>query len=540
MADNDVGLLLRNRQGRIVKFAQMPIDDAIGDDGVMDYFWDNVALMSNEKPLPDPTGMTAIGYEHLPWPHDAYCVNNPTPRLGQYVYPYEDAVEYLKLDGLPHDASEAVMLGKLRALLDRFPRSALPTPQTKPKIVVDLTPRHAVPSNLQRGFLNRPKSKRACWRAQAGPPQRTQFGVFPNWRDLDEMQELPFDLANGLRKAMYGCIDKIDVAIMDDPVALAARVAKQPMGTLYQDSSPLSLQSVDPTPTFMAMTDAEFAKANFDDVGAYEALRAMRQPGGLRGTKSVQEWKQLAEAEARKTVSWRMPDNTSVSVDVGSAYGSRLLAKVEAALGWTRDDPAFSDPTAEPPAGRAPPVAAAAAEMAVAAEREQRLASERARRKAIHDAMMEAAEAEEKARVARRKAQASAVREARAEAPPQPYTPRRAPPASSKAAKKAARQARRNNAQVQIVHEVHVSPEQKEIRSARAEANKEAAHWEAVAAKAKRRADGMRKLAADASAAREAATHVVPPPMTLGGAVGAAIDVVVDKTTAATSAVGLV
>ena len=175
----------------------------------------------------------------------------------------------------------------------------------------------------------------------------------------------------------------------------------------------------------------------------------------------------------------------------------------------------------------------AAAERAAA----ERAKAERAQLKAIHDAHMEAEQAEAKAKDARRKAQAAASRAERAAAPPRPYTAPRPQPTSSKSAKKAARKAKRNTPQVKLVHEVHTA--EQPFREASFDLNQVATHLEAVAAKAKAKVAAMRKLAADASAAHEAAVHVVPAEPTVGSFIGAAVDAAVDTAKAGMRAVGL-
>lgn len=154
---------------------------------------------------------------------------------------------------------------------------------------------------------------------------------------------------------------------------------------------------------------------------------------------------------------------------------------------------------------------AAELKWAAKVERTEREEAERQRRIAAHDAREAAKRAEEKVIELRRKAQAAEARAAKAEVGEKAFTAYCAPPASQKSAKKKARAARRTDAVSMVVHEVHVSDEQKALRSAAFDLKQELEHAEKLARVAKEKADGLRKLAADASAAVEAANHVVPP-----------------------------
>lgn len=156
------------------------------------------------------------------------------------------------------------------------------------------------------------------------------------------------------------------------------------------------------------------------------------------------------------------------------------------------------------------------------------LAATRARRLEIHDAMMAAQEAEAKAKEQRRKLAAAEARAAKADAPEAPYTARGAHRLSQRAGKKAGREQRRqSDRQAEITatlaHDVHVLPEQKGYRHEAAELRKEVAHSERLAREAKEKLDRLRELAKNASAAREAATHHVPSPVTLNGVLAAAM-----------------
>lgn len=138
-------------------------------------------------------------------------------------------------------------------------------------------------------------------------------------------------------------------------------------------------------------------------------------------------------------------------------------------------------------------------------------AAERANRVAIHDALMEAQAKEKKAAEVRRKLQAIEARTARAAAPAKPYTAYRPPPSSCKTAKKGARQAKRaNDAEADLVHQIHILPEQRELRAQAFYLRQELHSTEVAAEKAKQSAKDAVALAKRVSAAREAATHVVP------------------------------
>lgn len=156
-------------------------------------------------------------------------------------------------------------------------------------------------------------------------------------------------------------------------------------------------------------------------------------------------------------------------------------------------------------------------------------AAARGRRLEIHDAMMAAQEAEAKAKEQRRKLAAAESRAAKADAPAAPYTTRGAHRLSQRAGKKAGREQRRqSDRQAEITatlaHDVHVLPEQKGYRHEAAELRKEVAHSERLACEAKEKLDRLRELAKNASAAREAATHHVPSPVTLNGVLAAAME----------------
>ena len=152
----------------------------------------------------------------------------------------------------------------------------------------------------------------------------------------------------------------------------------------------------------------------------------------------------------------------------------------------------------------------------------------RAQQLEVHEAMMAAKRAEEKAQEELRKHQAAEERARRAEAAEKPLTPRGEPRLSERGSKVAYRKdnrAKHKNAKAaELEHAVHVLPEQRKQRCDAAELRKQAAHTGKVAREAKEKAERLRELAKQASAAFEAATHAVPGPPTLNSALTAALD----------------
>ena len=176
--------------------------------------------------------------------------------------------------------------------------------------------------------------------------------------------------------------------------------------------------------------------------------------------------------------------------------------------------------------------AARAAEEAHVAEQQrlhyERAETERIRRRMIHDAAVEAEQAEAKAKAALRAHQAAVARAERAARAPAAYTPYRAPPTSKKAEKKAARAARRAGTHEEattseLAHNVHTLPEQHEIRSDCFNSKQELKHAEKLMRIAQEKVERLRRSAAEASMEREAAVHVVPPPSTINDSLVAAI-----------------
>lgn len=171
---------------------------------------------------------------------------------------------------------------------------------------------------------------------------------------------------------------------------------------------------------------------------------------------------------------------------------------------------------------------AAEHDAAAAFRRNAQAEAERVRRHEIHDALVEAERAEAAAVAARRAHQAALARAERAARPPAPYTPYRPPPGSKKGEKKAERAARRAGTReaataAELAHGVHELPRQREIRSERFNTKQKLEHMEKLARIAHEKLSRLRRLAAEASMAREAATHVVPSLSTISDALEAAL-----------------
>jgi len=86
------------------------------------FFMDNVGYIATPPPeIDDPTGTTGTGYDTLPHPHTKYCVANTHPELGEYVFPYDEVLAYVCIDGTPPFFSANnlhVMLGQAFDNLD--------------------------------------------------------------------------------------------------------------------------------------------------------------------------------------------------------------------------------------------------------------------------------------------------------------------------------------------------------------------------------------------------------------------------------------
>lgn len=113
----EYGLVVRHSDGGLHKIAQFDSQDI--DSDVAAWFYEIVDLISMPPPAHiDPTGLTGIGYDPLPHPHTVYCTGNPTPELGEYLYPLDKVMEYVLIDGAPSDFSAAELRRALDALLE--------------------------------------------------------------------------------------------------------------------------------------------------------------------------------------------------------------------------------------------------------------------------------------------------------------------------------------------------------------------------------------------------------------------------------------
>jgi hypothetical protein len=101
---------------------------------------------------------------------------------------------------------------------------------------------------------------------------------------------------------------------------------------------------------------------------------------------------------------------------------------------------------------------------------------------------------------------------------------RRAAPQTPKLPKGKGKSKKVPTMEQQLIHAAWDSDDERAARTAAFMANQEAEHLEAVARKAQEKADAMNKLAADASAAHEAATHCVPCAPTISTALAAAVE----------------
>ena len=145
--------------------------------------------------------------------------------------------------------------------------------------------------------------------------------------------------------------------------------------------------------------------------------------------------------------------------------------------------------------------------------------TEKQRLQELHDAREAAEQAEEKATELRRKLQAFKSRAEAAAKGPAPYTAYKPPPKSSKSTKRLNAD-RVAEAAAAIEHDVHTLPTQRAFRADRFELKQQIEHAEADARKSRAKEESIKIILAKMSAAREAATHVVPSPPTLFDAMG--------------------
>lgn len=97
----------------------------------MDFFVSNAEYISTPPPeLIDPTGLTGIGYGTLLHPHTKYCVANARPDLGKYVYPFDELLDYVCIDGSPPFFSATSLHIVFGQLFDKLPPTCLRVPDT--------------------------------------------------------------------------------------------------------------------------------------------------------------------------------------------------------------------------------------------------------------------------------------------------------------------------------------------------------------------------------------------------------------------------
>lgn len=159
-----------------------------------------------------------------------------------------------------------------------------------------------------------------------------------------------------------------------------------------------------------------------------------------------------------------------------------------------------------------------------------KVVDERAAHRAAVEANEAAGRAENAALELKRKMQANQERARRAALPEPAFTQRREPQRSQRSCKKAVREERRvTNREAAtaaaLEHGVHTLDGQREMRTERFDDKQAWEHADKLARQARVRADGLKKLAADMGAAREAATHVVPAAPTVCAAVAVALQV---------------
>jgi hypothetical protein len=125
--------------GTTVKCARIPMTEESIRAGVPGWIFYNLRVMSTPPPpYADPTGLTGIGYGDLEHPHTKYCVGNPSPHLGEYVYPLAELLRYFALDGLPPGVSDRDIRSALMGLLNKFATddASLPGPPSTIAVVV--------------------------------------------------------------------------------------------------------------------------------------------------------------------------------------------------------------------------------------------------------------------------------------------------------------------------------------------------------------------------------------------------------------------
>ena len=152
---------------------------------------------------------------------------------------------------------------------------------------------------------------------------------------------------------------------------------------------------------------------------------------------------------------------------------------------------------------------------------------ERADQIARHDEREALAKAEQAAKDAERRAVIARERARRAEqnAADIAERDRRAAPRAQPQAAPGKDRAAKRTVEEQLVHDAYVSDAEKAARTAAFVAHQDLSHIEAVARKAKEKADHLKKLQSDMEKEKAAAEHHVPPPQSIASAVSDAMQV---------------
>ena len=201
-----------------------------------------------------------------------------------------------------------------------------------------------------------------------------------------------------------------------------------------------------------------------------------------------------------------MQDGTRVSSDVGHAYADGLVRKIEAALSWCRTEP-FESRT-----GRMLNKQQGSADASAAPTTEEltRVADAEAKRRADYETNMAAQRAKAASADAARKKRATETRVAEAAKGEKPFS--QTLPQVSKLKQEARRQ---RTEMEQRVHNVHVDPAQKALRSVAFDEKQQREHFEAEARKAREAAEAVAKVVSDMEKAEAVAEHLVPGPATI-------------------------
>ena len=129
-------LVTRNATGEVENLAAFSYNSEHFSHTCLPWFIENVGLISCPPPsIQDPTGITGIGFDGLPWPHDEYCVKNKKPELGYYVYPFGELMKYVAIDGMPYGMSRGRILRELRCLAEK---AAVDSLSEQPRVAIEL------------------------------------------------------------------------------------------------------------------------------------------------------------------------------------------------------------------------------------------------------------------------------------------------------------------------------------------------------------------------------------------------------------------